>query len=109
MELNKDSLCIAYIIVGSEDEAKDISRILIKNRLAACINLQFNLKSLYMWEEEIREDTEVLILAKTRKELMPKLIETVIAKHTYECPCILEIPIQNGNPLFIKWINQETV
>ena len=48
------------------------------------------------------------MIAKTRKILMPKLIETVNRHHSYECPCILELPVQGGNPDFLQWIETET-
>ena len=48
------------------------------------------------------------MIAKTRKTLMPKLIETVNSLHSYDCPCILELPIQGGNPEFLSWIETET-
>ncbi len=49
------------------------------------------------------------MIAKTRKILMPKLIETVKTHHSYDCPCILELPIQGGNPEFLSWIQTETL
>ena len=64
--------------------------------------------SIYKWEDIWEEDQEVVIIAKTRKILMPKLIETVKRHHSYECPCILELPVQGGNPDFLQWIETET-
>ena len=48
------------------------------------------------------------MIAKTRETLMPKLIETVNSLHSYDCACILELPIQGGNPKFLSWIETET-
>ncbi len=48
------------------------------------------------------------MIAKTCKTLMPKLIETVKSLHSYDCACILELPIQGGNPDFLHWIESET-
>ena len=48
------------------------------------------------------------MIAKTRKTLMPKLIETVKSLHSYDCPCIIELSIQGGNPEFLNWIETET-
>ena len=56
----------------------------------------------------MEEGHEVVMIAKTRKKLMPKLIETVNCHHSYDCPCILELPIQGGNPEFLSWTETET-
>ena len=93
---------------GSIDEAKNIGRELIKQNLAACVNLLENMTSIYKWEDKLEEGQEVVMIAKTRKTLMPKLIKTVTKHHSYECPCVLELPIQGGNPEVLRWIAAET-
>ena len=93
---------------GSLEEAKKISRELIEENLAACVNLLKNMTSMYKWEEKLEEGQEVVMIVKTRKTLMPKLIEIVKSHHGYDCPCILELPIQGGNLDFLSWIQTET-
>ena len=103
-----EKLCWVYMTVGSFEEAKSIGQILVGQNLAACVNLLENMTSIYNWEDKIEEDQEVVIIAKTSKTLMPKLIETVNSLHSYDCPCILELPIQGGNPQFLNWIEIKT-
>ena len=103
-----EKLCWVYITTGSIEEAKKIGRELIEENLAACVNLLKNMTSMYKWEEKLEEGQEVVMVVKTRKTLMPKLIEVVKSHHGYDCPCILELPIQGGNPDFLKWILGET-
>ena len=93
---------------GSIEEAKNIGQKLVEQNLAACVNLLENMISIYKWEDKLEEGQEVVMIAKTRKILMPKLIETVNRHHSYECPCILELPVQGGNPDFLQWIETET-
>ena len=93
---------------GSVEEAKSIGQILVSKNLAACVNLLENMTSIYIWKDKLEEDQEVVIIAKTRKKLIPKLIETVNSLHSYDCPCILELPIQGGNPEFLSWIESQT-
>ena len=93
---------------GSLEEAKNIGQKLVKQNLAACVNLLENMTSIYKWEDKLEEGQEVVMIAKTRKTLMPKLIEIVNNLHSYDCPCILELPIQGGNPEFLSWIETET-
>ena len=104
-----EKLCWVYITVGSLEEAKKISKQLVAQNLAACVNLLGNMISIFKWEDKLEEDQEVVMIVKTRKILMPKLIETVKTHHSYDCPCILELPIQGGNPEFLSWIETETV
>ena len=105
---SSEKFCWVYMTKGSVEEAKSIGQILVEQNLAACVNLLENMTSIYKWEEKLEESQEVIMIAKTRKTLMPKLIETVNSLHSYDCPCILELPIQGGNPDFLSWIKSQT-
>ena len=104
-----EKLCWVYITAGSLEEAKNIGKKLVEQNLAACVNLFENMTSIYNWGDKLEEAQEVVMIAKTRKTLMPKLIETVNSLHSFDCPCILELPIQGGNPEFLSWIKTETL
>ena len=103
-----EKCCWVYMTAGSIEDAKKIGQKLVEKNLAACVNLLENMTSIYKWEERLEEGQEVIIIAKTRKILMPKLIETVNSLHSYDCTCILELPIQGGNLEFLSWIETET-
>ena len=103
-----EKFCWVYMTAGSVEEAKSIGQILVGKNLAACVNLLENMISIYKWEEKLEESKEVIMIAKTSKTLMPKLIETVNSLHSYDCPCLLELPIQGGNPDFLSWIESQT-
>ena len=105
---SSEKLCWVYMTAGSIEEAKNIGQILVEQNLAACVNLLENMTSIFKWEDKLEEGLEVVIIAKTRKTLMPKLIETVNSLHSYDCPCILELPIQGGCSDFLIWIEEET-
>ena len=103
-----EKFCWLYMTAGSVEEAKSIGQILVGKNLAACVNLLENMTSIYKWEEKLEESQEVIMIAKTRKTLMPKLIEIVNSIHSYDCPCVLELPVQSGNPDFLSWIESQT-
>ena len=105
---SSEKLCWVYMTADSIEEAKNIGQKLVEQNLAACVNLLENMISIYKWEDKLEEGQEVVMVVKTRKSLMPKLIETVNRLHSYDCPCILELPIQGGNPDFLNWIMGET-
>ena len=97
-----------YMTAGSRDEARTIGRALVESNLAACVNIIDNMNSLYVWDGVLQDDQEVIVIAKTTERRMPALIEKVKALHSYECPCVLGIPVDSGNPEFIAWIRSET-
>ena len=105
---SSEKFCWVYMTAESVEEAKSNGQILVGQNMAACVNLLENMTSIYKWEEKLEESQEVIMIAKTRKTLMPKLIETVNSLHSYDCPCILELPIQGGNPDFLSWIESQT-
>jgi periplasmic divalent cation tolerance protein len=97
-----------YMTAGDMEEARAIGRFLVESRLAACVNIIDNMKSLYWWEGEVQEDEEVILIAKTVNVKVPELIDKVKAMHSYECPCILALPISTGNVDFFKWLDTQT-
>jgi len=97
-----------YMTASSRDEARTIGKALVESNLAACINIIDNMNSLYMWDGALQDDQEVVVIAKTAEQKIPALIEKVKALHSYECPCVLSIPVESGNPEFIAWIRSET-
>ena len=98
---------LIYMTAGSKDEAQKIGKALVESRLAACVNIFDNMQSIYRWEEEVQQDTEVVLIAKTTENLISELIEKVLALHSYDCPCIVSLPILNGYPPFLNWVQAE--
>jgi periplasmic divalent cation tolerance protein len=92
----------------SRTEALSAARHLLEKRLIACANLYDNVTSLYRWQGAIQEETETVLIAKTREELVPHAIRAVKNLHSYELPCIIAYPIAEGFPPFLQWIADET-
>ena len=101
------SLHLIYRTAGSSDEAKAIGTALVADRLAACANILGPINSIYRWEGEIQDDQEAVLIAKTTADRVPRVIEKVKALHSYECPCIVAVPILEGNPAFLQWVTDE--
>ena len=95
---------LVYMTAGSKDEALTIGKALVAKKLAACVNVIDQMNSIFEWEGEVQHDTEVVLIAKTAESRVPELIETVKAEHSYDCPCIVCLPVSNGNPDFLEWI-----
>jgi periplasmic divalent cation tolerance protein len=96
-----------YMTAGSRDEARKIGKALVVSRLAACVNILDNINSFYMWEGKVQDETEVVMIAKTTAARVPQLVEKVKSLHSYDCPCIVSIPVSDGNRDFLNWIAEE--
>lgn len=99
---------LVYMTAATRDEALAIGRTLVEERLAACVNVLGGMTSLYWWDGAVQQDEEVAFLAKTRQGLVDPLIERVKALHSYDCPCVVSLPIQDGNVAFLQWIQDQT-
>ena len=98
---------LIYITAKDKAEAKKIGTVLVESKLAACVNILDNMNSFYMWEGNVQDDTEVVMIAKTTENQAPALVEKVKSLHSYECPCIVSIPVSGGNQAFLDWIAEE--
>ena len=93
-----------YMTAGSQSEAERIARTLVVERLAACVNVFPSVLSVYRWKGQVESATEVALIAKTRADLVGKLTERVLSLHSYECPCVVSLSLEGGNPAFLSWI-----
>ncbi len=96
-----------YMTAGNKTEAQKIGNALVESRLAACVNILDNMQSIYRWEEKVQEDSEVVLIAKTTDSLVSQLIDKVKSLHSYDCPCIVSLPVSDGYPPFLDWIQSE--
>jgi len=99
---------LIYITAQNSEDARRIGRILVEQRLAACVNIIDRIGSIYWWEGRIAEENEALITAKTKNSLVNELVEKVKSIHGYSCPCIVALPINSGNEDFLDWVCSET-
>ena len=97
-----------YIITKNLKEARKVGSMLLKERLVACINIVPAIESMYWWKGKITHHGESLLVAKTRKELVSTIIQTVKKHHSYSVPCVNALPIIKGNPDYLKWLDKET-
>jgi periplasmic divalent cation tolerance protein len=100
---------LIYITVESEDEGRAIARELLSQKLVACANMLPAHKALYTWQGEMEEGTEHIVLLKTRKDLFKRVEQEICRLHSYECPCIIALPVKDGHAPFLEWISQSTI
>lgn len=98
---------LIYVTTENKAEAERIGRILVEERLAACVNIIDGMNSIYRWEGKIMQATETVLIAKTVQDKVSALTERVKALHSYDCPCVVALPIRGGNELFLNWVAEE--
>lgn len=96
-----------YMTASSTEEAQTIAKALIDARLAACVNILGEIRSVFYWDG-VQEEREVALLAKATRADFEQLRQKVCEVHSYDCPCIVAWPITAGHEPFVKWIGEET-
>ena len=102
------SATLVMVTAPSGESARTLGRSLVEARLAASVNIADGITSFYWWEGAVEEGAEALLFAKTRAELVDRVIDFVKARHPYDCPAIVAMPIVAGNPDYLAWIETET-
>ncbi|AYY80920.1 MAG: divalent-cation tolerance protein CutA [Proteus vulgaris] len=97
-------MIIAYSTAPNEKIANEIAHNLINAKLASCVNLIPQIKSIYHWNNEIIEDNEILMMIKSEKSKQQNLIDTLVKIHPYDTPEVIIIPIESGFKGYLNWI-----
>ncbi len=96
---------VIFITCASKKEAKLISLALLKNRLAACVNIIEKIDSFFWWQGKVDRAEEALLVIKSKKEKLAKIIKVVKSLHGYEVPEIIALPIIGGEKNYLKWLD----
>ncbi len=99
---------MVYVTATDTVEAEALGRAVVEARLAACANVLGATKAIYWWEGEVESGGEAALVLKTREELVPELTKKINGLHSYDCPCVVAMPIVGGNPAFLQWLADET-
>ena len=96
---------IVLITTKDSDEADKIAVTLTQEKLIACANIIKGVQSVFWWEGKVNYSDEALMIIKTQNNHFNKIVERVKSLHSYEVPEIIALPIVDGNPDYLKWIN----
>jgi periplasmic divalent cation tolerance protein len=99
--------CVVVTTIDSETKATEIARAALAAKLAACAQI-LPIRSLYEWNGELRDETELLVQMKARVEDYDALAATIRALHPYEVPEILRLDIAAGDPAYLDWVARTT-
>lgn len=93
-----------YITFPSMDEARGLGRGLVESHLAGCVNIFPVMESIYVWNDAVCEDSEVVMIAKTTSEKLAELTTFVKEHHSYSVPCIASFQVEHQNRAYAKWL-----
>lgn len=103
-----ESVFLVLTNLPDGDAARDLARHLVEARLAACVNILAPCRSVYHWEGNIEEATEVPLLIKTTGTRYAALEAAIREQHPYELPEIIAVPIEHGLPGYLAWVAHAT-
>lgn len=99
---------VIFVTCANEKEAKHIVRALLEAKLAACVNIIRGLESFFWWENKIDSAREILLIIKSKKAKLGKIIKLIKSRHSYAVPEIIALPIIAGDGAYLKWIEEST-
>ena len=101
------SVVVVLSTFPSAEKAAEIARVLVDERLCACVNLVPAVRSIYRWQGAVHDDAEVLAIVKTTAERVQALRDRLIALHPYELPEVLVLPATEGHAPYLAWVTGE--
>ncbi|OQV15873.1 putative Protein CutA-like protein [Hypsibius exemplaris] len=100
---------VSYVTAPNDTIAKFIAKGLIERKLAACVNIVPGVTSIYVWKNELQEDSEVMMIIKSRMSLLHDMTRFVRENHPYEVCEVISTPIVHGNPAYLDFLRQGTL
>jgi len=98
------NLGIVYSTFESKESATQLARTVIGEKLAACVNILPAATSLYIWNEQLKEDQEFVAIFKTSGEKLDALTKRVEQLHPYDCPCVIVLREAEVNNAYRQWV-----
>lgn len=99
---------IVLTTAGSPEEAEKIARALVERRLAACVNIVPQIQSIYRWKDKIEQETEWLLIIKTKTNLFESVADAIKELHSYELPECVMLELSSGSERYLNWIRENT-
>jgi len=99
---------IVFMTAANREEAERIGRVLVEKRLAACVQISSEIRSLYWWEDRICDEPEISFSAKTTAACFDELVAEVKRLHSYSVPEIVYVAIAAASPDYQRWLLEVT-
>ncbi|MBE7215023.1 divalent-cation tolerance protein CutA [Shewanella benthica] len=104
----QNKLLLVITTFPSKESAIELAKELVENKLAACIQISAPVTSIYLWQDKVCEEQEYQLQIKCTQACYSALEQTISQQHPYQVPEIIAIPINDGLPEYINWVNEVT-
>lgn len=98
---------VVLTTLPSAASAKKMARILVQNKLAACVSVQTNLESHYIWKGRLELSKECLLMIKIKASNYLRVERFIKKEHPYDLPEIIALPVIKGSTDYLRWINRK--
>ncbi len=96
---------VVLVTCANKKEAGSIADALIKDKAAACVNIIDKIESVFWWQGKVDRSQEALLIIKSRKSKLSRIIKIVRSMHSYKVPEIIALPIAAGYKPYLDWID----
>jgi periplasmic divalent cation tolerance protein len=103
MDLPNTAVCV-LVTMPDRDQALAMARVLVGERLCACVNVTGEIRSVYRWKDAVQDDPEVLCVIKTTRAGFEALRARVVSLHPYEVPEVIALPVEVGHAPYLEWL-----
>ena len=105
-----DEECCEVVVAADADAdwLAGYTRTLVEERLAACGHQIAAVRSVYRWEGAVHDEPEARVALHTRRSLVPAIVARTAELHPYDVPCVIALPLVDGNPAYLRWVVGET-
>jgi periplasmic divalent cation tolerance protein len=99
---------IRVVLVTAPDPhtAAGLARVLVEERLAACGNVVPGITSVFRWDGEVQEESEVLLILKTEARQLERLVSRTVELHPYDVPEVIAVPVDFGHRPYLSWVSE---
>lgn len=104
-----EAATLVYVTASGRREARSIGRTLVEERLAACANVLGAIDSVYRWKGKVESAREALLILKTTTRLLKRVTKRVRELHSYDCSCIVSLPITGGDQAYLDWLAESVL
>jgi len=99
---------VVYVTVPDAATGDKLSGLLVESKLAACVNIVQGVTSVYFWDGKVNKDSELLLVIKSRHELLSELTDFVKANHPYDECEVIALPVVGGSLSYLQWVMSST-
>jgi len=97
-----------YSTFPDAESARRVADVLVREKLAACVNIHGLMTGVYEWQGKLESGPEFAAFIKTRRALVDRVMATAGPLHPYTVPCFLVLPVESGNEDYLAWARAQT-